>query len=224
LSLAAKHDPAAYRYFLEGLSLLSWDIVWLGHSQGFVFGRGSWEDACDVGRNLWQLIFSTQQPATVPRTVSSRDVYQQQREEGDRGTSETASPRLTIGKLGDHSHASAHTFLGHASGKEHQRPVSLSSYTMIFDSLRKALDVEIKNAEWILLSEQEFDDGEERFDLNNNAVLLQKPDMLGRHYDQTRSILTTAMLEDLPDESPVNEPRNKGKSGWTMVKDRGNRT
>ena len=191
--------------------------MWLGNSQGFLFGKGSWEDACNIGRNLWQLILAPSQSVTLPRPLSSRDF---QRAPGDTRLANATSSKVS--KLGFQSHASAHNFLGYATGKDQVRPMKVNTFTMILDPLRKALGEEIKNAEWILFSEQEVDDGEERFDLSNNAVLLRKPDTQGNHYDQTRSILTGHTHDSQVKDSSSNEQRVKGKSGWTMVKNRDN--
>ncbi len=215
----ARKDPKAYVYFLEALSLLAWDIAWLGHSQDFTFGRGSWEDACNIGRNLWQLVFSPAQSPSVMRTNSNRDTRERQTGVKDNLSPASANSKSPSGRLGSHSHDSAHTFFGAASSKEHLRPLKLSKYTMIFDPLRKALEVEMKNADWILLGGEEIDDGEERFNAKN-AVTLRAPDMSANHYDQTRSLMTTTSVDDQSGDAPSSGAREKGTRGWTVLKPR----
>ena len=212
----AKKDPKAYVYFLEALSLLAWDIAWLGNTQGFTFGRGSWEDACNMGRNLWQLIYSTKQPFSLPRNESNLDTRQAHKDDAQDASRADSSTKSVVSRLGSLSHDSAHSFLGGASGREQFRPLKLSKYTMIFDPLRKALEVEFKNADWIILGGEEIDDGEERFN-TKNAVNLRVPDMTGKHYEQTRSIMTTTTN----DETTVDAPQGgKGTRGWTVLKNR----
>ena len=215
----ARKDPKAYVYFLEALSLLAWDIVWLGHSQSFTFGRGSWEDACNIGRNLWQLVFSASETPSLARNASSRDTREQQTGVKDSSSSASANAKVASGKLGSLSHDSAHSFLGAVPSKEQSRPLKLSKHTMIFDPLRKALEVEMKNADWILLGGEEINDGEERFNAMN-AVNLQVPDMSGKHYDHTRSIMTVNTNDDQTGDGSSNGAREKGTRGWTVLKTR----
>lgn len=221
ISQAASQDPVAFKYFVEALSLLAWDVAWLTHSQGLTHGTGSWEVACDIGRNLWQLIFPSQQSTSVPRNVPSRDVRQPQRGIAEEAAT-SPSPRHTVGRLGENSHASAHAFLGDASVQAQLRPLKLDKHTMIFDPLRKALENEFKNAEWELLGENEINDGGELFDTgsNGNTVTVSNRVLEDGTYDQTRSILTTTTQDQGTDDAPTNAVRVKGISGWTKVKTR----
>lgn len=90
---------------------------------------------------------------------------------------------------------------------------------MIFDPLRKALEVEMKNADWILLGGEEIDDGEERFNAMS-AVNLRVPDMSGKHYDHTRSIMTVTTNDDQTGDGSSSGAREKGTRGWTVLKNR----
>jgi hypothetical protein len=206
LAEAAKQDPAAYNYFLEALSLLAWDVMWLKHSQGMATGSESWDAACDIGRNLWQLVFPSQAPR-LSRNPSERDVqsptHPNNPEPAKKGLSQAS-----IGKLGEHSHDSAHSFLGY----EQMRPMKLSKHTMIYDPLRKALDIEFKNAEWDLLDRAEAEDGEERFDTNSNrgnAVVVKDIPLDGGRFDESRRV-----------KVDPNGVRTKGTSGWTKIRNR----
>ena len=215
----ARKDPKAYVYFLEALSLLAWDVNWLGYSQGFVFGKGSWEDACDIGRNLWQLIFSPTSSAGLSKLQSNGEARQRQTAPDNSPAQASSTSKSGFGKLGSQSHDSAHSFLGAVSCKEQARPLKLSKYTMIFDPLRKALEVEFKNADWILLGGEEYDDGEERF-TTSNAVNLRQPDMSGNHYDQIRGVVKASESANRTGDPSPSGPRGKGNSGWTVLKNR----
>ena len=52
----AKDDALGYAFFLEGVTLLAWDIAWLCWTQGVTEEISSWEDICAVGRNLYKLL------------------------------------------------------------------------------------------------------------------------------------------------------------------------
>ncbi|KAL7943269.1 UV radiation resistance protein and autophagy-related subunit 14 domain-containing protein [Trichoderma barbatum] len=57
----SKEDPAAYSLFLEGATLLAYDVAWLCCSQGVSVGdRTSFEDICNMGRNLYNLLMNNQ--------------------------------------------------------------------------------------------------------------------------------------------------------------------
>lgn len=218
IAQVAKKDPTAFNFFLEGISLLAWDVSWVCHSQGFTIGTGSWEDACNIGQNLWHLILAPQQSPALLRVLSNRDV--RRRSSDSRNSSSPSSTTSnTTGKLGDYSHSSAHTFLGSASSKEHNRGLKLNKYTMIVDPLKRHLLNEMNNAEWELLQEQEWDDGGEHFD---EAVFIKTRAMDGKEYDDARSIMTTTTRAHAPEIDGNNSEsgRIKGKSGWTKVKNR----
>lgn len=57
LKKLARDDPVAYSLFLEGVSLLAYDIVWACTTQGVHTGeKDSIEDFCNFGRNLYNLL------------------------------------------------------------------------------------------------------------------------------------------------------------------------
>jgi len=213
----AKKDPQAFNYFLEGISLLAFNIAWLSRSQGFVQGTETWEDISDIGRNLYQMLLAPAQSAATVRILTKRDLLDRQRRSGSTSSpaSETAST-LPPGRLGSASHESDHSFLGAATTPNAAliRNWRLDKYTKIADPLKKHLLTEMNNAEWELLDEQEWDDGGEKMD---EAVFIKTRSMDGKDYNDARSIMTankTAGIED--DESG----KGKGKSGWTKVKNR----
>ncbi|KIX01811.1 uncharacterized protein Z518_09538 [Rhinocladiella mackenziei CBS 650.93] len=206
----AKKEPLAFNFFLEGISLLAWDIAWLSRTQGFVAGTETWEDICDIGRNLYQMILAPQQSAATFRVLTQREIQNRQRPSPE-------NPPVP-GRLGSTSHTSAHTFLGRAndSADNPSRSWRLNKYTMVADPLKKHLLVEMNNAEWELLDEQEWDDGGEKMD---EAVFIKAKAMDGKDYDDARSIMTTAAAAKVAGVEEDNA-RAKGKSGWTKVKSR----
>ena len=75
----AKKDPKSFNFLLEGISLLAWDIAWLCRTQGFLPGTETWEDVCNIGRNLHQLLLSPAQSSAIMRVLPSRDARERQR-------------------------------------------------------------------------------------------------------------------------------------------------
>ena len=210
----AKRDPAAFNLFVEATSLLAWNVAWLLHCQGVSSGIETWEDACNIGRNLSHLIFAPSQRPSLQQTSSNNNVPTKK------------LPRKGLNKntansnLAQFSHSSAHAFLGNASAGENNQALKLSKYTMIFDPLRRTLVTEMKNAEWEVLEEDEFDDGGERFD---EAVVIRDRMANTSHFDDARSIMTAKTYAgDIHDDLAGKEAgtKNFGTSGWTKVKSR----
>jgi len=72
LSEVAKEDSVAYALFVEGMTLLVWDIAWICKTQGLSVGDNSWEEVCAMGRNLWQLLAAA---SPVPRPPILRQLH-----------------------------------------------------------------------------------------------------------------------------------------------------
>jgi Vacuolar sorting 38 and autophagy-related subunit 14 len=226
----AKRDPTAFAFFVEGISLLAWDIAWLCRSQGMYAGTESLEDVCNMGRNLWNLLMAPPQSPALLRVLSGRDVRQER--PSTPNTNLTGPQRAS--KLGHFSHDSAHP--SPDSGVDFLRGWKLPKYTMIVDPLKRALIGEMSNAEWEMLEKEEWDDGGEQF-RDDEAVFVKNRNSAeteGRSsFDDARSIMTARTerrSEDRADETDVKKdtangdvtgpPRIKGTSGWTKLKNR----
>jgi hypothetical protein len=203
----AKKDPSAFKFFIEAVSLLAWDVTWLAHSQGLSTGNETWSEVCNLGASLWAIVFATPQSSAVRRALARQGFKQSH----DSPRSRSSTPvDAQVNQLGAYSHTSAHSSLSAAARMAHMQTMRLSKYTMIADPLRKILENEMKNAEWEVLQEDEIFDGGETFD---EAVLIPARHLEASHYDATRSIMSTAPSADSPNGRP------KGTSGWTKVKD-----
>jgi Vacuolar sorting 38 and autophagy-related subunit 14 len=230
----AKRDPTAFAFFLEGISLLAWDIAWLCRSQGMNTGTESWEDVCNMGRNLFNLLISPPQSPALLRVMSGRDARQQRTITTNNNSTESYRSL----RLGHFSHDSAYSFP--ASGTDFLRGWKLTKYTMVVDPLKRGLLGEMSNAEWEMLEQDEWDDGGEQF-RDEDAVFIKNrnsADKGGRSsFDDARSIMTARTenrSEDRGDEIDVGKEaagadtaaassgsaRAKGTSGWTKVKNR----
>ncbi|KAK2810266.1 hypothetical protein FQN49_008546 [Arthroderma sp. PD_2] len=172
----AKEDPTSYALFIEGVSLLAWDISWLCRTQGLHLGSESWEDVCDIGRNLWQLLVA---PPAFLKALSNRENPQSpspsrqdkdgpEKGNGDINISTNGNPRNNLRRsrslpiLGHYSHGSAHSFLGSVEGVEFMKTWKLPSPVKIADKLKSTLLGEMANAEWELLGEDEWEEEAKR--------------------------------------------------------------
>ncbi|KAF7510754.1 hypothetical protein GJ744_006120 [Endocarpon pusillum] len=230
----AKRDSTAFAFFLEGISLLAWDIAWLCRSQGMYAGTESWEDVCNMGRNLWNLLIAPPQSPALLRVLPGRDVRQQRT---ITPSAHLAAPYRSL-RLGHFSHDSAHSFP--VNGADFLRGWKLTKYTMIVDPLKRALIGEMSNAEWEMLEQDEWDDGGEQFRADE-AVFIRNQnstEMEGRSsFDDARSIMTARterrsedrrietdrgkeLVDADADATVAVSGRVKGTSGWTKVKNR----
>ncbi|KXH61491.1 hypothetical protein CSAL01_11205 [Colletotrichum salicis] len=160
LPVLAKEDPAAHSLFLEGVTLLAYDIAWACSTQGvFVGDRNSFDDVCHMGRNLYNLLIgqqlhSTQTGRLYPPATSSP------------GVKHDALDQEELGKapswMGRYSHGTAHAFLGSAEGSEFIRGFKLPSPMKLADRLKKKLVSEVAVPEWEVLEDDAWaiDDGE----------------------------------------------------------------
>lgn len=211
----AKKDPVAFSFFLEGIALLAYNIAWFSRSQGFIQGTDSWEDICDMGRILYEMLVAPPQSAAVMRVMSQRDL----RDRRSRNSSSSAGPdsvNNSTGRLGAGSHTSMHDFYTRSALSNATRNWRFNNYKMLADPLKKHLLNEMNNAEWEVLNQDEWDDGGEKMD---EAVFIKTRALDGATYDDARSIMTTKMagMEIGGDD---NRDKGKGKSGWTKVKSR----
>ncbi|RMZ90651.1 hypothetical protein DV736_g2101, partial [Chaetothyriales sp. CBS 134916] len=204
VSQFAKKDPTAFSFFVEGISLLAWDVAWLLQSQGLITGAQSWSDTCQIGRNLHFFIQSSQNFAPTLWKYSSKS----QRTREDRSHEQSPQPP-SAASLGVRSHSFVHNFLPNS------KPAStIPTYTLISDSLRRTLITERKDSEWEVLAQDEFNDGAERFD---EAVVVKPRATAGKDIGDTRTIMT---MRNNPEDPSANPSRSKGTSGWTKVKSR----
>ncbi|KAK4044491.1 UV radiation resistance protein and autophagy-related subunit 14-domain-containing protein [Parachaetomium inaequale] len=212
LPTLAREDPAAYKLFLEGASLLAYDIAWACCSQGVSFGdKDSYEDVCNMGQNLWRLLIGDQlhrrsveptfRASLTPPTGSPRDE--------DR--SEITNPKSTIGRW---SHGTLHSFLGGAEGTEFVRNFKIMPPLKLADRLKKRLSSEAPMLEWEKIEGDELDDG---FD---DGVLVRGHgsggSAAGRGDLGAASIMTVRAVGS---NGGVSDSA-KGTSGWTRLKNR----
>jgi hypothetical protein len=188
----AKEDPTAYSFFLEGATLLAYNVAWVCKTQGVPLGKfhpSSFEDICALGRNLFNvLIGTTPRPPPGSRATSasstpvstaastptkSKSKAKDASESGESGSDETRKRgKNHIGSaVGHFSHGTAHTFLGSAEGNEFMNSFKLMSPRQLVDNLRPLLLNEVSSAEWEILDQDAWaeDDGRE---LEDDGVMV----------------------------------------------------
>ncbi|PGH18504.1 hypothetical protein AJ80_04474 [Polytolypa hystricis UAMH7299] len=221
----AKEDPATYALFLEGVTLLAWNVSWVCRTQGLNTGYDSWEDICDVGRNLWQLLATpTAQPSALVRVLSSRE--QQNKAYATKDPSRAPINRnKPFPMLGHYSHGTAHSFLGAAEGTEFMKSWKLPSPIKVVDKIKSALLGEMASAEWEILEETEWDDENPQSKPGRGETPLLVP---------TKSLTVDSLLDNAGSIVAVNaadfaqggeEARAakawaEGTRGWTKLKPR----
>ncbi|KAK5940504.1 hypothetical protein PMZ80_006920 [Knufia obscura] len=208
-----KNEPQAFNMFVEGLALLAWDVAWLCRSQGFTTGTNSWEEICNIGKNLHQLLIANPQAPSIARMQSDRLIQKRPGQIRQSSSPLHDTRKEAAGKLGQASDVSAPSQLPRTSRSENFRSWVFLSWQAVALSLRKTLLTEITSAEWELLQDQEWDDGGEQFD---EAVFVKTRTLDGQQYDDARSIMTTRTRLDEESLSA----RTPGTSGWTKLKSR----
>lgn len=221
-----------YNLFLEGATLLAWNISWLCRTQGINLGSDSWEDVCDIGKNLWQLLVaSPAQASTLTRAFAGRDVQAKLKAAND-------SPRTTIQRtksfpmLGHYSHGTVHSFLGASEGMQFMRTWKLPTFTKVVDKLKSTLLGEIATAEWELLDKTEWDDEAQEPPQPSAEEPSTAPEPDGKPEldtgkdDASRVALGSAesMEHNNVEREVTNEHasggRQKGSSGWMKLRSR----
>lgn len=226
----AKEDPATYNLFIEGVALLAWNIAWLCRSQGGP-DITSWEDACNIGKNLWRLLVEPTRPdhdptistKTAPVMIPTTDAP------ASENTGPPSQPVLSCPVLGEYSHDRKHMNLAGPQGLEWMRAWNAPSLARIIDGLKSHLLTEMSGAEWELLEEREWN--EERED--EHAILVGGTSSRVAQTGTTGESRTRLGAMTVPDAGAVGdasgidstkgdrmENRSEAK-GWTKVRERG---
>ncbi|KAJ4314210.1 hypothetical protein N0V94_006568 [Neodidymelliopsis sp. IMI 364377] len=216
LAHLSAEDPPAYSSFIEGVSLLAYNIAWLCRTQGMKDSFKNWEDIGPMGRNLYRLLIL--QETYIPRRPENpldKDMS---------SVKSSASPlrKAPVG-FGQLSHATSHSYMNVAENAQYLSGWSLTP-TKIMDELKAFLLAEQQAQEWDVLNQKEWEDMENLIaedpvmigDKRRNASLDD-----GRSYttSTTTNGMSTASQKDDVSEGGL-PGRKKGTSGWTKVKSR----
>ncbi|KAF1839903.1 uncharacterized protein K460DRAFT_390134 [Cucurbitaria berberidis CBS 394.84] len=218
LSHLSAEDPPAYSSFIEGVSLLAYNVAWLCRTQGMKDSFQHWEDVCPVGRNLHRLLVA-QETHVVQRLENPLD------KDMVPARSSKAALRKTPVGFGQLSHATSHSFVNLAENAQYLSGWSLSC-TKIVDELKAFLLAEQQAQEWDVVNQKEWEDmenliaeapvlvGEKR---RGHAGLAAD----GRNYlglAATKGKTSTSQ-KAVESEGEQGEQK-KGTSGWMKLKSR----
>lgn len=194
LAQLMKEDSKAFGMYIEGVTLLAWDLAWLCRSQGFDH-INTFEDFCNIGKNLWYLLVTQHR-----RSRSTKD--------------QTST-------LGVFSHGSAQNNLSSAAGVEMMKDWSLGSSARIGDKVKKALSAEISGADWDFLDEREWDE-EREYEVPVLVGGLQRPTE-SRHA-AAMSVMSVAPHDGAAEDacSATDSKKAKKNSGYVKVRGRNN--
>ena len=199
-----KEDSKTAQLFIEGVSLLAYDIAWLCRTQG-IGPLNVFEEICDIGRNLSQLFPSKDSKGrpSLHRNISTAT-------KADRSVTETEDGKP---RFGSYSHGSSRNWLA-GSQAEDQLPEWKLSITKFVDQLKALLRNEAARAEWHIIDDTEWDEEMEH----------EKPVLVGGYKRSPAMSVMTIKPSDGDDE--IMDPKNaaaaaKGGSGWTKVRGRG---
>lgn len=169
LSKFSKDDPQGFSMFVEGVTLLAWDIAWLCKTQG-TGGLNSEADMCSMGRNLWNLLLDE-----TKDFMSKAESASPESKESGITASPSEPPSHVPALFGQFSHGTAHSFFGFLGGREIMHNWKLQNPARSVDKIKEYLRTEIQKAEWEVVEGVEWDvDGAE-----DQAVLVG-----GRQYDK----------------------------------------
>ena len=215
LPALAKEDPVTYALFVEGITLLAWDIAWVCKSQGLDVSLGSWEEVCALGQNLWQLLIaappswhrSSPSPGPLSKPVPARDSPSRPALSTNAPTTTHSTPSEPARapppvQLGHFSHGTGHSFLGAAEGAEYMHQWRLHSSAKVIEKVKAMLLSERTGAEWEILDGTEWKE--------------EGKDGDGKEADDHREM-------DIAEEAVVvkGKGKAKGTSGWMKLKSRG---
>ncbi|KAH7156332.1 UV radiation resistance protein and autophagy-related subunit 14-domain-containing protein [Dactylonectria macrodidyma] len=153
----AKDDPAAFSYFIEGVTLLAYDIAWACSTQGVSIGDKTYfEDICNMGRNLHSLLIDQQtnpiNTAPTPLSPSPKNP--------DAETEDNVAQTNWMGRF---SHGTTFYFLGSAEGTEFAKNFKLPGPMKLADRLKKKLVAEAPAPDWEVVDDDawKIEDGPE---------------------------------------------------------------
>ncbi|RGP76236.1 hypothetical protein FLONG3_5364 [Fusarium longipes] len=148
LSQLAKEDPATFSYFIEGVTLLAYNIAWACNTQGVSIGdKALFEDICSMGRNLYNLLINHQSSGKDPETAKSELESQNNR-------------------FGQYSHGTTFYHLGGAEGTDFSKTFKLPSPMKLADKLKKKLLSEAPAPDWEVLDDDAWKVEEDLADEN----------------------------------------------------------
>ncbi|PKX90901.1 Atg14 domain-containing protein [Aspergillus novofumigatus IBT 16806] len=212
----AREDPGSYVLFLEGVTLLAWNVSWLCRTQGLNIASDSWEEICDIGKNMWQLLVAPPlEAATLMRAFAGRETQPMKLLRDPPRTS--IQRTISFPMMGHYSHGTVHSFLGASEGTEFVRTWRLPIPLKVIDKLKSMLLGEMASAEWEVLEEKEWNDSEQ---ISTRAPAQGSRSQPGDDVMPDKNYVShLASASGGPNELDSTS-RPRGSSGWTKLRNR----
>lgn len=195
-----QEDKAVYTTFVEAVAHLGYNVAWLCRLQGMKDEVVTWEDACNVGKNLHRLLKSraTRNPQR-PENPLDKDIPQSR--------SSSYATKLPLG-LGELAHSTSHSFA--LDGENVQRLGDWSVTPWKLKSrLKSYLYAEEQTKDWDNLDPKEWADME-------NAIK-DDPVMVGKRQGEGDKKSYISNFPSIADHAAAEERKT---NGWTRVKSR----
>ena len=185
-----KDDPAAYSYFLEGVTLLAYDIAWLCGSQGILIGdKNPFDDVCQMGRNLYDLLIKPPTSSVPGLSVPGVNRMPENKEYVNCSTNHNW--------IGRFSHGAMYYHLAGSEGTGIIRSFKIPSPMKLADKLKKKLVGDAPAPDWEVLD----DDAWKIEDIPTEDLV-----------DSPKGVSKTAPKSSAADKS------SKSSNGWTKVR------
>ncbi|GIC92590.1 Atg14 domain-containing protein [Aspergillus udagawae] len=212
----AREDPRSYVLFLEGATLLAWNVSWLCRTQGLNIASDSWEEICDIGKNMWQLLVAPPlEAATLMRAFAGRETQPMKLSRDPPRTS--IQRTISFPMMGHYSHGTVHSFLGASEGTEFVRTWRLPIPLKVVDKLKSMLLGEMASAEWEVLEEKEWNDSGQS---STRASVQGSRSQPGDDITPDKNYVGhMASASGVPNELDSTS-RPRGSSGWTKLRNR----
>ncbi|KAH0372920.1 hypothetical protein KCU65_g800, partial [Aureobasidium melanogenum] len=136
-----KEDPARYNLFIEGISLLAWNVAWLCTSQGLNLSS-AYQAVCPMGLNLFTLFREHTNRSSTPETTNAEYLTR------------TNQP------FGQFSHASPRQAPASIEGLDAMRNWRAASFARFLDKIKQILLQDMSGAEWEVISGDDFEQEE----------------------------------------------------------------
>ncbi|KAL8779346.1 MAG: hypothetical protein Q9213_006989 [Squamulea squamosa] len=207
LSATAKEDPQTYTAVVEAMTLLAWNVAWLCKTQGFDVGASTWEETCDVGKNLW-LLFGTERAGPL-HTSGTRDRIPTQDLNANTApqVSQPGIERSPAIMFGQYSHGTVHSNLTTASGSKVIDGWRLQNPVKVIKEVKNMLLSDRTGAEWEMLEGKEWETQSMMPELTTPTAAADASTQ--KSEPEPNSLAT----EDAQEKA-------KGTSGWTKLKSR----
>lgn len=229
----AKEDPSTYSLFIEGVVLLAYDIAWACCTQGVpIGGKTSYEDVCNMGRNLYNLLIGNQ----LTNNPAARLVQSPPSPEASNVPESTEQAKDHLGgnakpMMGRFSHGTVHTFLGSAEGNEFTRGFKLPNPVKLADRLKKKMLSDADGLDWEMLNDEAWAVEDPMEGVQGRGK--RQGESAGQRLFGVESVRSTSTAKNaldstvadfaqvsLDEASSPERPKASGTSGWTKLKSR----